>query len=161
MSEESPADTTYSDGKIYTYSIALSESGNDYAYRFWARDALLIGAEGPATNVISGPKVVCEKMTEVEYKNLLTAPIDVDQIKLVYNAANGKWVKSSSNKPYAKILMYWDRKTGYLITLRVNSEGCVENVDFSRRGDKTIKEITCELADKSLAILPQKGGMCA
>jgi len=153
MSAEESTDTIYSDGKIYTYPIELSEPGNDYAYRFWARDALLIGDEGPAISVTSGPKVLCEKMTEDEYKDLIIGPIDVDKIKLVYNAANKKWVKSSPIKKYAKILMYLDKNTGYLITLRVNSAGYAEYVDFSRHGDKTITEIPCELAVQSLAKL--------
>jgi hypothetical protein len=60
MNEEDATDTHYTDGKIYTYSIALSEAGDDYTYYFWARDGLEVEAEGPATNVMSGPLV---KMT--------------------------------------------------------------------------------------------------
>ncbi len=58
MDEEYPNDAGYADGKIYTYSITLSEPGDDYTYCFWARDSLGIGAEGPAADVMSGPLVV-------------------------------------------------------------------------------------------------------
>lgn len=57
MNEEDPTDTDYRDGKIYTYSIALSATGDDYTYRFWARDNRGIAAEGPPINVMSGPLV--------------------------------------------------------------------------------------------------------
>lgn len=57
MNEEDPGDTVYANGKIYKYSIILTEPGNDYTYYFWARDKLGIGATGPATNVMSGPRV--------------------------------------------------------------------------------------------------------
>ncbi|UCG69290.1 MAG: hypothetical protein JSV09_16185, partial [Thermoplasmata archaeon] len=58
MIEEDSDDTDCTDGKIYARSITLLENGNDYTYCFWARDSLGIGAEGPATNVMSGPSVM-------------------------------------------------------------------------------------------------------
>jgi hypothetical protein len=57
MVQADPNDNGYADGKTYTCSITLSESGNDYTYCFWARDSLEVGAEGPATNVMRGPFV--------------------------------------------------------------------------------------------------------
>ena len=57
MNEETSTDTDYTNGKIYTYSITLSEPRDDYTYFFWARDELEIVAEGPATNIMSGPRV--------------------------------------------------------------------------------------------------------
>jgi hypothetical protein len=57
MNEEDPTDTVYTDGKIYIYSVTLSEPGDDYTHFFWARDSLGIAAEGPAVNVTSGPLV--------------------------------------------------------------------------------------------------------
>ena len=58
MIEDDTRDTDYTDGKIYTYSITLSEPGDDYTYYFWARDSLNVQATGPAANIImSGPRV--------------------------------------------------------------------------------------------------------
>jgi hypothetical protein len=58
MNEEDPGDTVYANGKIYKYSIILTEPGDDYTYYFWARDSLGVEATGPATNVMSGPMVI-------------------------------------------------------------------------------------------------------
>lgn len=65
MGEEDPNATDYIGGKIYKYSITLSEPGDDYTYYFWARDSLGIGAEGPATQITPGP-VVTEPINKVE-----------------------------------------------------------------------------------------------
>jgi len=57
MKEEDPADTNYTDGKIYTHFITLSEPGDDYTYWFWARDRLGVEAKGFAINLMGGPRV--------------------------------------------------------------------------------------------------------
>ena len=57
MKEENTSED-YTAGKIYTYSITLSESGDDYTYCLWTRNSVNLQATGPAANVImSGPKV--------------------------------------------------------------------------------------------------------
>jgi hypothetical protein len=57
MDEQDPNDTEYTDGKTYACSTTLPESGSDYTYCFWATDSLEVGAEGPSTDLTSGPLV--------------------------------------------------------------------------------------------------------
>jgi hypothetical protein len=57
MNDENADEVDSTEGKTYVYSITLSEPGEDYMYSFWATDSLGIGAEGPATNIMSGPLV--------------------------------------------------------------------------------------------------------
>jgi hypothetical protein len=58
MEEENPTDTEYTDGKIYTSSITLSEPGDDYTYLIWVRDSYGVPAEGLRKD---GPAVLPEK----------------------------------------------------------------------------------------------------
>lgn len=50
MTEVNPYDLTYTDGKLYTVSIALSELGEDYTYYFEAKDINGIQAIGEPTH---------------------------------------------------------------------------------------------------------------
>jgi hypothetical protein len=71
----------------------------------------------------------------------------------VHNAVNEEWVKSSKWPEQAKMLMYWQKKTKYLINLELNEFGHVQHVNFSRWGNETITEIPYGLAEQSLASL--------
>jgi len=56
MSAVNPQDTTYSDGKRYTFSTIFTEIGT-YTYTFRAYDDKLFLATGALTNVMQGPKI--------------------------------------------------------------------------------------------------------
>lgn len=56
MEEVDTEDTTYIDGKLYTYSIMLS-TGTDYTYYFEAYDIWNSSATGPPTTPMPGPEV--------------------------------------------------------------------------------------------------------
>ena len=56
MSETNPLDTTYSDGKRYTFSTKFTDIGT-YTYRFRAYDNKNYLATGAPTNVMQGPKI--------------------------------------------------------------------------------------------------------
>ena len=57
MSEVDPGDTTYSDGKLYTYSKSGLATGTDYTYSFEAKDINSADATGDPTNPIDAPDV--------------------------------------------------------------------------------------------------------
>jgi hypothetical protein len=56
MSQANPADTTYTDGKRYTYSTTFNVLGT-YHYAFRAVDEKNFRATGTPNNVMSGPKI--------------------------------------------------------------------------------------------------------
>ncbi len=57
MSEVDGGDTTYSDGKLYTYAKGGLEEGTDYTYYFEARDVWDISATGAPTSPHGGPDI--------------------------------------------------------------------------------------------------------
>jgi hypothetical protein len=58
MVEIDPGDTTYSDGKLYTYSKSGLSLGTDYTYYFEAYDVWNAPASGDPTNPIDEPDVL-------------------------------------------------------------------------------------------------------
>ncbi len=52
------SDTNYSEGKVYSYSRALSSPGEDYSYYFEAKDVCDAQAFGPPSRELSGPSMV-------------------------------------------------------------------------------------------------------
>jgi hypothetical protein len=58
MQEVSTADTTYTDGKLYTYSTQLHKIGS-YKYTFEAKDQYAL-ATGDPTGIFSGPSITSE-----------------------------------------------------------------------------------------------------
>jgi len=57
MSQVEPGDTSYSDGKLYTYPKSGLEPGTDYSYYFEAKDVWNISATGAPTSPHGGPDV--------------------------------------------------------------------------------------------------------
>jgi len=70
MAEVDSSDTTYSDGKLYTYTTALSSAGEDYSYYFEAKDLFDAQAIGIPTKELSGPSMVLPTSLE----NLIVYP---------------------------------------------------------------------------------------
>ncbi|NLI56615.1 hypothetical protein GX420_06525, partial [bacterium] len=66
MIEVDTSDTTYSDGKLYTYSTTLS-AGTDYTYYFEAKDANNVSATGIPTSSQAGPTVSGDGVPPVIY----------------------------------------------------------------------------------------------
>jgi len=66
MTEVDPLDTTYTDGKLYTYSTILS-AGSDYTYYFEAKDANNASATGIPTSSQAGPTVSGDGIPPVIY----------------------------------------------------------------------------------------------
>ncbi len=57
MTAVDAGDTTYSDGKLYTYSKTLTTVGTDYTYYFEAQDIYAAAATGAPTSAIDAPDV--------------------------------------------------------------------------------------------------------
>ena len=57
MAAVDAGDSTYSDGKLYTYSKTLATIGTDYTYYFEAQDANSAAATGTPTSVVAAPNV--------------------------------------------------------------------------------------------------------
>jgi hypothetical protein len=57
MSEVDAEDTTYSDGKLYTYPKSGLEPGTDYTYSFEAKDVWNVPATGAPTSPHHGPDI--------------------------------------------------------------------------------------------------------
>ncbi len=66
MNEVDSSDTTYTDGKLYTYSTTLS-AGSDYTYYFEAKDANSLNATGTPTSPQAGPTVSGDGIPPVIY----------------------------------------------------------------------------------------------
>jgi len=58
MSEVDAGDTTYSDGKIYTYEKIITSTGTDYTYYFEAQDINGAVASGTPTTAVDAPDVI-------------------------------------------------------------------------------------------------------
>ncbi len=58
MNEVNTSDLDFIDGKLYTFSTALTTLGTDYEYYFYAMDELNGNATGPATAVQDAPDVL-------------------------------------------------------------------------------------------------------
>ena len=70
MVKADTSDTTYTDGKLYTYTETGLSTGEDYSYYFEAKDVNDAQAFGPASRELSGPSLVLS----VNLENLIVYP---------------------------------------------------------------------------------------
>jgi len=94
MNEVDSGDTTYSDGKLYTYSKTGLIPGTDYIYHFEAEDIHGIQATGDPVNVVDGPDISEEiPVLEVDPAFLGFGEVKVPQTKTMtfraYNTGAG------------------------------------------------------------------------
>ncbi|NAT10075.1 hypothetical protein C4E22_00715 [ANME-1 cluster archaeon AG-394-G06] len=103
--------------------------------------------------VIGGVQTVAAVMDVTTYKNTIEQPIDVGKIRFVSNAVDSNWVKGTKFAGHPMEIMYWEKKTKYLIDIHLNDSGYIDDVCFRRWGNG-ITEIPYALASQSLAKLP-------
>ncbi|MDD5686659.1 MAG: T9SS type A sorting domain-containing protein [Elusimicrobia bacterium] len=93
MSEVDTGDTTYTDGKLYTYSTTLS-TGTDYTYYFEAYDVWNSSATGIPTTAIDAPDVpVVEISQQFKLYNNLFDPNKNEKALITYNLQEESNVK--------------------------------------------------------------------
>jgi len=95
MDEVDSGDTTYSDGKLYTYTKTELILGTDYGYRFEAEDVHESQATGDPINVVDGPDISEEiPVLEVDPASLAFGEVKVPQTKTMtfraYNTGTGE-----------------------------------------------------------------------
>jgi hypothetical protein len=156
MDEVDSGDTTYSDGKLYTYIKTELTLGTDYGYRFEAEDINGNQATGDPTNVVDGPDISEEiPVLEVDPTSLAFGEVKVPQTKTMtfraYNTGTGKlsgtisddrdWITvnptsltENDNTISVTVdtgIMDAERWKEYSGTVTVTSNGGTENVDVS------------------------------
>ena len=113
-------------------------------------------------------------ITKAVYKDMINVlgPIDTSKIQYVGNAKHKEWVIGSkpkatnaigSGKPSAGVigapiahgntLIYWNKYTKWVITLKLDSEGKVIFVDFGLNGSHNVKTIPPSLANETISKL--------
>ncbi|NAS88137.1 hypothetical protein C4E24_00100 [ANME-1 cluster archaeon AG-394-G21] len=103
--------------------------------------------------VLGGVQTVAAVMDVTTYTAKIEQPIDVGKIRFVSNAVDGNWVKGTKFAGHTMEIMYWEKKTKYLIDIHLNDSGYIQTVSFRRWGNG-IAEIPYALASQSLAKLP-------
>jgi len=104
--------------------------------------------------VIGGVQTVAAGMMNVTtYTEKIVEPIDVGRIQFVGNPVDGQWTKGTKFAGHPMEIMYWQKKTKYLIDIHLNDAGYIQTVSFRRWGNG-IAEIPEALASQSLAKLP-------
>ncbi|MCG2711200.1 MAG: SBBP repeat-containing protein [Candidatus Omnitrophica bacterium] len=73
MAETDAGDTTYTDGKLYTYSKVLVSTGTDYTYYFEAQDSYNTEATGTPISETDAPDVSLFSMNEGRYIHTATS----------------------------------------------------------------------------------------
>jgi hypothetical protein len=112
--------------------------------------ALLLGV----VVVVGGVQTVAAGMNVTTYTDKIAQPIDVGKIQFVGNPVDGQWTKGTKFAGLPMEIMYWEKKTKYLIDIHLNDSGYISgNVSFRRWGIG-IAEIPDALASQSLAKLP-------
>lgn len=161
----------------YLVSIHLNDSGyiDDVSFRRWGigvsniTDAL---ATQSLAKLPAGPQQ--KLITEAVYKDMINdrGPVDTRKIQYVGNARHNEWVIGSkpkatntigSGKPstgvigapiaHGNTLIYWNKYTKWVITLKLDSEGNVSFVDFGLNGNRAVKVIPPSLAEVSISKL--------
>lgn len=107
-----------------------------------------------AVVVVGGVQTVAAGMMDVTtYKEKIVEPIDVGKIRFISNAVDSNWVKGTKFAGQPMEIMYWEKKTKYLISIHLNDSGYIDDVSFRRWGSG-VSNITDALATQSLAKLP-------
>ena len=109
--------------------------------------ALLLGV------VVGGVQTVAAGMDVTTYTDAIEQPIDVGKIRFVGNPVDGQWTKGTKFAGRPMEIMYWEKKTKYLIDIHLDDSGYIQTVSFRRWGNG-IAEIPDALARQSLAKLP-------
>jgi hypothetical protein len=136
------------------YQIPMSDNDGDNIITIQLTDGGTGDDDGVANGIIvdqGGPGTPL-KINETMYKNSITQRIDASKIRFIHNAVNEEWAKGSK-WPIPMELMYWQKKTKYLIEVYIDGAGNVTGSAFRRWGSP-ITEIPYELAEQSLASLP-------
>ena len=97
-----------------------------------------------------------ELITEAVYKDRINdrGLVNTSRIKYVGNARHRDWVIGSKPKvTNSNTLIYWDKYTKWVITLKLDSEGNVNFVDFGLNGNHNVKTIPPSLADETISKL--------
>ena len=103
--------------------------------------------------VVGGVQTVAAGMDVTTYKEKIVEPIDVGKIRFISNAVDSNWVKGTKFAGQPMEIMYWEKKTKYLIDIHLNDSGYIDDVSFRRWGIG-VSNITDALATQSLAKLP-------
>ena len=74
MNEVNSGDTTYTDGKLYTYSKSGLSPGTDYTYYFEAYDFYGAPASGVPTNSVNAPDIIRPKLFADDLNNIKVYP---------------------------------------------------------------------------------------
>ncbi|UCE74214.1 MAG: hypothetical protein JSV56_00535 [Methanomassiliicoccales archaeon] len=146
MNEVDSADLDYTDGKIYSCSVMLTEPGDDYSYYFSARDILGIEAGG----------------TAISLKTLMVSPVDFKiQPESLNLKSKGKWitcnVKTAEDYRASDIIIGTVLLEDYLPADWSNLNGDTAMIKFDRSdfedmllpGTYTLK-VTGEMMDGTL-----------
>jgi len=161
----------------YLVSIHVNDSGyiDDVSFRRWGNgvtnitDAL---ASQSLAKLPSGPQQ--KLITEAVYKDMINdkGPVDTSKIQYVGSARHREWVIGSkpkvtnsigSGKPSAGVigapiahgntLIYWNKYSKWVVTLKLDSEGYVNFVDFGLNGNHNVKTIPPSLANETISKL--------
>ena len=162
----------------YLIDIHLNDSGyiQTVSFRRWGigiaeiPDALASQSLAKLP-VGSQPKLI----TRAVYKDMINVlgPIDTSKIQYVGNARHNEWVIGSKPKAtnavgsggpsaggvigapvvHGNTLIYWNKDTKWVITLKLGSEGYVNFVDFGLNGNHNVKTIPPSLADETISKL--------
>ena len=102
------------------------------------------------------PRTTPELITEAVYKDRIngniSAPINTSKIQYVGNARHKEWV-IGSKIAHGNTLIYWDKYTKWVITLKLDSDGKVIFVDFGLNGNRAVKVIPPSLSDETISKL--------
>nr|QNO54694.1 hypothetical protein MMBIEIEP_00042 [Methanosarcinales archaeon ANME-1 ERB7] len=165
----------------YLIDIHLNDSGyiDDVSFRRWGNGITEIPYALASQSLAKLPVATTSVLiTEAVYKDMINdkGPVDTSKIQYVGNARHREWVIGSkpkvtnsigSGKPstgvigapiaHGNTLIYWDKYTKWVITLKLDSEGNVNFVDFGLNGNRAVKVIPPSLAEEALSKLPIVG----
>ncbi len=161
----------------YLISIHVNDSGyiDDVSFRRWGSGVTNITDALATQSLAKLPAGPQQKLiTEAVYKDMINdwGPVGTSRIQYVGNARHNEWVIGSkpkvtnsigSGKPstgvigapiaHGNTLIYWNKYTKWVITLKLDSEGYVNSVDFGLNGSHNVKTIPPSLAEESISKL--------